>query len=179
MVSMRCVDVVCAKLDRMNIVHGVVGVGTVELAKALTNAQRKAFRIALKGFGFELFEQNKDKLIENINKAISDIVEKPVKLLQGKHSVYIARKLDYDYTYLANIFSEVTGTTIEHAIINLKVDKAKELLMYNELTLTQISFRLDYSSVAHLCKQFKKVTGLTPTFFKNMKKDRLLLANPS
>jgi methylphosphotriester-DNA--protein-cysteine methyltransferase len=169
MVSLRCIDIVRAKLDRLKIVHGAVGMGTVQLDKTLTAPQRKSFRIALRKFGFVLLDNNKDRLIEKIKKTISDIVDKPVKRLHVNHSVYISKKLDYSYTYLANIFSEITGGTIEHAIINQKIEKVKELMLYDTLSLTQISRNLNYSSVAHLSKQFKQVTGLTPTFFKKMK----------
>mgnify|MGYP000425995302 CR=1 FL=1 len=172
--SKRSIDIVRAELDRLNITHGAVDIGWVELEKALTSVQRKLFRIALSRFGFELLEKHKDKLIEKINKAIADIVDKPAKMLDVTNSTFISDKLDYNYTYLSNVFSEVTSTTIEHAIINLKIEKAKELMLYGSLSITQIAQKLHYSSVAHLCKQFKKVTGLTPTFFKNAKKKRLL-----
>jgi AraC-like DNA-binding protein len=164
-----------AELDKLDIAHGKVELGEVQLNKTLSEQERKTVKIALKKHGFEVMDGQKDILIEKIKNLVIDMVHNKDELPKVNYSIYISGKLDYDYTYLANIFSDVTGSTIEQYIIAHKIEKVKELLLYNELTLTQISYRLDYSSVAYLSRQFKKVTGLTPTFFKNMKKRKRIL----
>jgi len=119
--------------------------------------------------GLELMDDKRAILIEKIKGVIVEMVhymDEPVKV---NFSDYLSEKLDHDYTYLANMFSEVTGITIEHFVIAHKIERAKELLIYDELNLTEIAYKLNYSSVAHLSTQFKKVTGLTPTFFKQLK----------
>jgi AraC-like DNA-binding protein len=113
-------------------------------------------------------EDKKAKLIEKIKIVIIEMIHYSDELPKVKYSEYISNILGHDYTYLSNIFSEVKGSTIEHYIIDHKIEKVKELLLYDELNLTEISYRMHYSSVAHLSSQFKKVTGLTPTFYKNL-----------
>ncbi len=123
--------------------------------------------------GLELLDDKKSILIERIKSVIVEMIHYSDEVPKVNYSDYISQKLDYDYTYLSNVFSEVKGTTIQQFIINHKIEKVKELLLYDELNLTEISYRLHYSSVAHLSNQFKKVTGLSPTFFKNLKSKRL------
>jgi AraC-like DNA-binding protein len=139
----------------------------------LTSEQRGQLKTALSISGLELMDDQKANLIEKIKKVIIEMVHYADELPKIKNSDYLSEKLNYDYTYLANLFSEVTGITIEHFIISHKIERAKELLLYGELNLTQISYKLNYSSVGHLSNQFKKVTGLTPTYFKHLKNKRL------
>src|SRR5579862_3648406 len=117
-------------------------------------------------------DDKKAMLIEKIRNVIVEMVHYSDDVPRVNFSDYLSEKLNYDYTYLANLFSEVTGITIEHFIIAHKIERVKELLLYDELNLTQISYKLNYSSVAHVSNQFKKVTGLTPTFFKKLKQKR-------
>lgn len=150
-----------------------VELGEVEIAEELSAEQQQELKASLLKFGLELMEDKKSILIEKIKNIIVEMIhysEEPPLL---NFSAYLAEKLNYDYNYLSNLFSEVKGTTIEHFIIAHKIERAKELLVYNELTLTEIAEKLHYSNVAHLSNQFKKVTGLTPTFFKKMKHKRL------
>jgi AraC-like DNA-binding protein len=118
-------------------------------------------------------DDHKAILIERIKNVIVEMVHYEEEIPKVNFSIFLSEKLHYDYTYLANLFSEVTGITIEHFIISHKIERAKELLLYGELNLTQISYKLNYSSVGHLSNQFKKVTGLTPTYFKHLKDKRL------
>ena len=174
MVSLRCKLIVRSVLDQMNLHYSVVELGEVDISEELTSKQREEIKLALLRSGLELMEDKKSMLIEKIKNIIVEMVhysEEPPVL---NFSAYLSEKLDYDYNYLSNLFSEVKGTTIEHFIIAHKIERAKELLIYNELTLTEIAEKLHYSNVAHLSNQFKKVTGLTPTFFKKMKHKRLI-----
>ena len=178
MVSTRCKMVVKAELDKLGLHHGVVDLGEVEVKGAITGKQRSQLKIALLKSGLELMEDKKAILIEKIKTAIIEMVHYADELPGVKNSVYISEKLGRDYTYLSNLFSETTGITIEQYIIVHKIERVKELLLYDELNLTEISYKLNYSSVAHLSNQFKKVTGLTPTFFKELKrKKRTALVN--
>jgi AraC-like DNA-binding protein len=144
----------------------------------MTEEQKVSFRYALLCSGLELMEDKKAGLIERIKNVIVEMVHYADEFPKLKNSEYIASRLQHDYTYLANLFSEATGMTIEQFIIQHKIARVKELIIYDELNLTEISYLLNYSSVAHLSTQFKKVTGLTPTFFKNLKvKRRQMLEN--
>ena len=166
--------IVRAELERMGLHAIVVELGEVEISGELEAAQQDELRQALVKFGFELLEDKKSKLIEKIKNIVIEMVHYNEEAPMLNFSAYLSEKLDYDYNYLSNLFSEVKGTTIEHYIISHKIERAKELIMYNELTLTEIAEKLHYSSVAHLSNQFKKVTGLTPSFFKKMKHQRLI-----
>lgn len=172
MVSIRCKMVVKSELNKLGLKHGVIELGEVDIEPGITDIQRQQLKEALHISGLELMDDPKAILIEKIKNVIIEMVHYSDEMPRVKYSEYISQKLKYDYTYLANIFSEVKGTTIEHYIIANKIERVKELLMYDELTLTQISYKLNYSSVAHLSNQFKKVTGLTPTFFKKIKDKR-------
>jgi len=177
MVSTRCKMVVKSELDKLGLHHTRVELGEVEVKEDLTSEQLDRLRKALLRTGLELMDDQKAILIEKIKVTILEMIyhsEEPVKI---NFSHYLSEKLKHDYTYLANLFSEVTGMTIEQFIINHKIERVKELLIYDELTLTEISYKLNYSSVAHLSNQFKKVTGLTPTFFKQLKSKRRLTLN--
>lgn len=147
----------------------VVDLGEVEVMENLSAEQRDQLKVALLQSGLELMDDKRAVLIEKINNVITEMIHYTDEVPKMNYSDYISQKLDYDYTYLSNLFSEVKGITIQQFIIIHKIERAKELLLYDELTLTEISYKLHYSSVAHLSNQFKKVTGLTPSHFKQMK----------
>jgi AraC-like DNA-binding protein len=178
MASIRCKMLVKAELDKLGIHYRVVDLGEVDTIENLTNVQHEQLKTALLKSGLELMDDKRAKLIEKVKLVIVEMIHYMDEFPKAKHSDYISDKLHIDYTTLSNLFSEVTGTTIENYIILHKIERVKELLLYDELNLTEISYKLDYSSVAHLSNQFKKVTGLTPTFFKNLKQKRnLILVN--
>lgn len=172
MVSIRCKLLVKAAMDSLGIRYGAVELGEVELKEALTPDQKTGLQKLLKKASLELIEDKRAVLIEKIKNVIIEMVHYSDDPPKTNFSDYLTEKLEYDYNYLAGLFSEVTGTTIEHFIISHKIEKAKELLLYDELNLTEISYKLNYSSVAHLSNQFKKVTGLTPTYFKKLKQHK-------
>ena len=172
MVSQRCKMVVKEELEKLGLRHTVVDLGMVETRDDLTPEQREQLKVALLKSGLELMEDRKAILIEKIKNVIIEMIHYDDELPQVNYSDYISEKLGYDYTYLSNMFSEVKGITIQHFIIMHKIEKVKELLLYDELNLTEISYRLHYSSVAHLSNQFKKITGLTPSYYKKLKKKR-------
>lgn len=157
------------QLQLLGLQHSNIELGTVELKERLTDEQREKLSIALLKSGLELMDDKKMVLIEKIKNVIIELVHYTDELPKMNFSDFLSEKLGYDYTYMANTFSEVKGITIEKYIIEHKIERVKELLLYNELNLTEISYLMNYSSIAHLSNQFKKVTGLTPTFFKNLK----------
>ena len=173
MVSNRCKMVVKSELEKLGIHHLVVELGEVEVMEQLGAEVRGQLQSALLRSGLELMDDHRAILIERIKNIIVEMVHYSDEFPKINFSYYLSEKLHHDYTYLANLFSEVTGITIEHYIIFHKIEKVKELLMYNELNLTEISYKMNYSSVAHLSSQFKKVTGLTPTFFKHIRDKKL------
>lgn len=176
MVSVRCILIVKAELDRLKIPYTNVELGYADLKDHLTEVQWIKLNKSLNKTGLELMEDKKSIMIEKIKKVIIEMVHYSNELPKVKYSCYISEKLSRDYNYLSTCFSEVTGTSIEHFIILHKIERVKELLMYNEYTLTEISYKMDYSSVAHLSNQFKKVTGVTPSHFKKLKnKKRIAL----
>jgi AraC-like DNA-binding protein len=172
MVSLRCKMLVKDELEKLGIDCVSVELGMVEIQEDITDEQLETFDQNLKKAGLELLDDKKNILVEKIKRVIIEMIHYEEEVPKVNDSDYISKKLGYDYTYLSNIFSEVKGTTIQQYIILHKIEKAKELLLYDELTLTEIAHRLHYSSVAHLSNQFKKVTGLTPTYFKEMKEKR-------
>ena len=147
----------------------VVELGEVDIMEDLTPELRNQLKASLLECGLELMDDKRAVLIEKIKKVIIEMVHYADERPKTNFSDYISQKLNHDYTYLSNLFSEVSGTTIEHYIIAHKIEKVKELILYDELNLTQISYKMNYSSVAHLSNQFKKVTGLTPSHFKQLK----------
>ena len=169
MVSIRCKMIVKTELDKLGIIYGAVDLGEIEIKQDLISEQLLQLKTALVKSGLELMDDKKAILIEKIKNVVVELVHYEDEFPKMKKSEYISEKLNYDYTYLANIFSEATGTTIEHYIIIHKIERVKELLIYDELNLSEISYKLNYSSVAHLSAQFKKITGLTPTFVKKLK----------
>jgi len=168
MVSLRCKMLVKEELKNLEIQFGNVQLGAVEILGGLTTEKREKLKHNLKLSGLELMDDKRAMLIEKIKIVITEMVHYNDDLPKINYSDYISQVMNYDYTYLANIFSEVQGVTIEHYIIAHKIEKVKELLLYDELNLSEISYKMNYSSVSHLSAQFKKVTGLTPTFFKNL-----------
>ncbi|GAA4746232.1 hypothetical protein GCM10023229_27830 [Flavisolibacter ginsenosidimutans] len=166
--------IVRAELEKLGLHAAIVELGEVEIAENLTSKKQKELATALLAFGFELLEDKKSMLIEKIKNIIVEMIHYNDEPPGINFSNYLSEKLGYEYNYLSNLFSEIKGTTIEHYIISHKIERAKELLIYNQLTLTEIAYKLHYSSVSHLSNQFKKVTGLTPSFFKNMKHKRLI-----
>jgi len=169
MVSLRCKLLVRATLESMGLHPLKVDLGVVEVAEDMNPEQIEQLKNTLLKSGLELMDDKKAIMIEKIKNIVIEMVHYSEELPNVNFSDFLSQKLDMDYTYLAGQFSQVTGITIEHYIIAHKIERAKELLIYNELSLTEISYILNYSSVAHLSYQFKKVTGLTPTFFKQLK----------
>ena len=174
MVSLRCKMIVKSELEKMHLQFTVVELGEVEITEELSSKQQQELKTSLLRSGLELLEDKKSMLIERIKNIVVEMIHYSDEAPLLNFSSYLSEKLHYDYNYPSNLFSEVKGTTIEHFIIAHKIERAKELLIYNELTLTEIAEKLHYSNVAHLSNQFKKVTGLTPTFFKKMKHKRLI-----
>jgi AraC-like DNA-binding protein len=172
MVCIRCKMVVKDELTKLGLHHIVVDLGEVEIVENISPAQRAEFKSALLRSGLELMDDKKSVLIEKIKNVIVELVHYSEEPLIVNLSEFLSRKLNHDYTYLANLFSEVQGTTIEKFFIAHKIERVKELLVYDELTLTEIAYQMHYSSVAHLSTQFKKVTGLTPSHFKELKVKR-------
>jgi len=165
--------VVHQELENLGIKNAVVDLGTVELWDDISLPQRIMLKENLLKTGLELLDDKKSILIEKIKNVVTQMIHYTDEFPKENFSDYISEKLGYDYTYLANTFSEVKGITLQHFIIINKVEKIKELLLYNELNLTEISYKLNYSSVAHLSNQFKKITGLSPSFYKKLKLRRL------
>lgn len=172
MVSLRCKMVVANELDKLNLKYKHIELGSVDLFEGLTPLEHETLRINLAKSELELLDDKRAILIEQIKNVIIDMIHYSDEIPKVNYSDYISEKLEYDYTYLSNIFSEVKGITIQQYIILNKIEKIKELLLYDQLNLTEISYKLHYSSVAHLSNQFKKTTGISPSFFKKMKLKR-------
>ena len=172
MVSQRCKLVVKEALKNLGLHYVIVDMGVVDIMEDITDELREEIKIALLQSGLELMEDKKAVLIERIKNVIIEMVHYTEELPKTNFSDYLSEKLNYDYTYMANLFSEVQGTTIEKFIIAHKIEKVKELIIYDELNLTEIAWNMHYSSVAHLSNQFKKITGLTPSHFKQLKNKR-------
>jgi len=160
------------ELKKLGLQFVIVELGTVELMDDLTKDQHDRLKENLLKYGLELLDDKKSILIEKIINVIVELIQYSDEVPKVNYSDYISEKLDYDYTYLSNMFSEVKGITIQQFIIIHKIERVKELLLYDELNLSEISYKLNYSSVAHLSNQFKKITGLTPTYYKKMKNKR-------
>jgi len=172
MVSLRCKLLVQDELKRLEIKHLVVELGAVELLQDISPEQREILKKNLLKSGLELLDDKKSILVEKIKNTIIEMIHFSDEQPKENYSDYLSEKLDYDYTYLSNLFSEVKGITIQQFIIIHKIEKAKELILYAELNSSEISFMLHYSSVAHFSNQFKKITGLTPSFYRKLKEKR-------
>lgn len=172
MACLSCKVVVQEALEEMEIQLVKVELGEIETKEDLSNAEKQKLNDIIKKVGLELLETKQGAIIEKIRQVVIDYVYHTEEKIITNFSDYISKKLNYSYTYLANLFSEVEVNTIEQYVIAMKIERIKELIMFEELTLTEISYKLHYSSVSHLSTQFKKVTGLTPTHFKQLKKKR-------
>jgi len=172
MVCNRCIMVVKNELDKLGFKTVNISLGEVELAIDLTESKKISLNNHLKTLGFELIDDKKSRIIEQIKSFIIEIIQQNNGELKSNLSDFLSNNLNHDYTYLSNLFSEVEGTTIEKYYIAQKIEKVKELLVYDELSLSEIAFQMNYSSIGYLSNQFKKVTGLTPTHFKNIKENK-------
>jgi len=170
--------VVKTELEKLGLHYIIVELGEAEIMEDISKNQLKVLDLSLKKAGLELMDDNKTILVERIKTIIIELVHYNEEQLKVNLSDHLSEKLNHNYTYLSNLFSEVKGTTIENYYLSHKIERVKELLIYNELNLTEIAFKMHYSSVAHLSNQFKKMTGLTPSHFKNLKsKRRSVLGN--
>lgn len=172
MVCDRCIMVVQNELDKLGLEAKSVKLGEVILINELKNNEKQALEKVLTALGFELIDDKKSRLIEKIKNVIINLVHHQDNDIKNNLSDVLSNELHHDYNYLSNLFSEVEGTTIEKYFIAQKIERVKELLVYDELSLSEIAFQLNYSSVAYLSNQFKKVTGLTPSHFKQIKEDK-------
>ena len=164
--------VVKSELEKLGLRYTTVELGEADIKEDISTEQLDLLSVGLKKSGLELMDDKKSILVEKIKAIVIELVhytDEPIKI---NLSDYLSEKLNHNYTYLANLFSEVKGTTIENFYLAHKIEKVKELLVYDELNLTEIAYKLHYSSVAHLSNQFKKMTGLTPSHFKNLKHKR-------
>lgn len=169
MVCHRCKLVVEAEVKKAGLHPVDIELGEITIAEnELSKSQKEHLSASLSTLGFELLDDKRKRLIEQIKTLIIQLIHHDTELPNKKYSTLIQQKLHHDYSYLSSLFSEVEGITIEQFIIHQKIEKVKELLVYDELTLNEIAFQLQYSSVAHLSAQFKKVTGLTPSQFKKL-----------
>jgi YesN/AraC family two-component response regulator len=173
MVCIRCKIVVKSELEKLGLHYTSVDLGEAEIKESISAEQMAHLSIALRRTGLELMDDKKSILVEKIKAIIIELVHYTDEQIKINLSDYLGEKLNYDYTYLANLFSEVKGTTIEKFYLTHKIEKVKELIVYDELNLTEIADKLHYSSVAHLSNQFKKITGLTPSHFKKLKHKRI------
>ncbi|MEO6407015.1 MAG: AraC family transcriptional regulator [Ferruginibacter sp.] len=172
MVCSRCVMVVRSAMEQMDLHVSSIRLGEVEIEEELSKEKTEQLNRILMSTGFELIDNKKSRLIEKIKNCIVSLVHHSDPELKTNLSTYIAEELHQDYNYLSNLFSEVEGTTIEKYFISQRIEKAKELLVYDELSVSEIADRLGYSSVAYLSNQFKKITGFTPSYFKTLKEHK-------
>lgn len=172
MVCSRCKMVVKSELEKLGLRPLAVDLGEVEIADELEGYQRQDIHAALQKFGFALLDDKKSVVIERVKNLIVDLVQNKNNQLKTNLSDYLSRELNHDYTYITNLFTQVEGTTIEQYFIAQKIERVKELLVYDEMSLSEIAYQLNYSSVSHLSKQFKKVAGLTPSHYKQLKEKK-------
>ena len=172
MVSTRCKIAVKEELKKLGLHFIFVDLGKVEILENISEMQKKKLKTSLLRIGLDLMDNKKTELIERIKSSVIQMVHYSDEAVKVNFSIYLSEKLNFDYTYLSNLFSEVQGTTLEHFIISHKVERIKELIIYDELNITEIAWKMNYSSVAHLSNQFKKVTGLSPSHFKQLKDKR-------
>ena len=172
MVCIRCQMVVKSELEKLGLQYSYVNIGEAEVLDEILPEQIEQLKTNLKKAGLQLMDNKKSILVERIKNAIIEQVHYTEDQIKVNLSDYLSEKLNYDYTYLANLFSEVKGITIEKFYLTHKIERVKELIVYNELNLSEIAYKMHYSSVAHLSNQFKKYTGLTPSHFKKLKNKR-------
>ena len=173
MVCIRCKMVVENELEKLGLHYRTIELGEADIIEDISNEQLGSLNFNLKKSGLELMDDKRSILVEKIKTIIIELVHYSDDQIKINLSYHLSQKLNHNYTYLANIFSEVKGTTIEQFYLAHKIEKVKELLVYDEFNLTEIAYKMHYSSVAHLSFQFKKMTGLTPSHFKNLKHKRL------
>ncbi len=172
MVSLRCKKIVKEEFERLGLRYAVIDLGIVEMPDELTLNQRSELKDHLLESGLELLEDRKSEVIEQIKNVVVGMIHHSDEVPKVNYSDYISEKLSYNYNYLSNLFSEAKGITIQQYIIKHKIERVKELLLYDQLNLTEISYKMHYSSVAHLSNQFKKVTGFSPSIFKQFQYKR-------
>ncbi len=172
MVCIRCQIVVKSELEKLGLLYRNVKIGEADVIGNILPEQLEQLDVALRKSGLLVMDSKKSVLVEKIKTAIIELVHYSEEQIKVNLSDYLSEKLNYDYTYLANLFSEVKGITIEKFYLTHKIEKVKELIVYDELNLSEIAYKMHYSSVAHLSNQFKKYTGLTPTHFKKLKNKR-------
>lgn len=172
MVCPRCKLVVQSELEKFGLHPTTIELGEVEIKESISTEHQEKLNDMLKTFGFELIDDKKARVVEKIKNAIIELVYAKNNVLKSNLSDYIASSIGQDYSYVSNLFSQQESTTLEHYYILQKIERVKELIVYDELTLNEIAFQMNYSSTSHLSKQFKKVTGLTPTYFKNLKANK-------
>ena len=172
MVSARCKLAVKEELKKLGLHFVVVDLGEVEVMEDLSADERAQLKEALLLSGLELMDNKRAILIEQIKNVVTEMVHYTDEMIRTNFSDYLSEKLKHDYTYMSNLFSEVQGTTIEQYVIAHKIERIKELIIYDELNITEIAYQMNYSSVAHLSNQFKKITGLSPSHFKQLKVKR-------
>lgn len=172
MVCNRCIMVVRQELERLGFRPTKISLGEITFDETISQEHKEQIGVHLNAFGFVLIDDKKSRHIEQIKSAIITLIHQRKEALQINLSDYLIEIMHYDYNYLSNLFSEVEGITIEKYYISQKIERVKELLVYDELSLSEIAYELHYSSVAHLSNQFKKVTGLTPSHFKKIRTDK-------
>jgi YesN/AraC family two-component response regulator len=172
MVSTRCKIAVKEELKKLGLHFIFVDLGKVEIMENISELQKKKLKTALLRLGLDLMDDKRTELIEKIKSSVIQMVHYSEETVKVNFSVFLSEKLNYDYTYLSNLFSEVQGTTLEHFIISHKVERIKELILYEELNITEIARMMNYSSVAYLSNQFKKITGFSPSYFKQLNDKR-------
>lgn len=172
MVSLRCRMVVQQEFQKLGLRYTEIGLGKVDIAEELSDDKRELLKVNLLKWGLELMEEKKNILVEKTKILIIEMIHYSDELPDVNNSDYLSEKLGYDYSYLSNIFSEVNGSSLQQFIIQHKIERIKELILYDELNLSEIAYKLHYSSVSHLSNQFKKITGVTPSFYKKMKHNR-------
>jgi AraC-like DNA-binding protein len=172
MVSNTCKLVVKDALNNLNLHYIFINLGEVEVMETLSKTERELLKVALQRMGLELMNDKKTILIEKVKDSIVEMILYTDDMIKVNFSDYLSQKLNYDYTYLSNLFSEVQGINIQNFVLLLKVERVKELITYDELTISEIAYKMNYSSVAHLSSQFKKVTGFSPTYFKHLRERR-------
>jgi YesN/AraC family two-component response regulator len=172
MVCTRCKMVVKSELDKLGLHYTMVELGEAEIMEDISESQLNRLDLSLRESGLELMSDRQSILVEMIKTTIIDLIHSDQTQLKINLSDYLSEKLNHNYTYLSNLFSKIKGTTIEKYYLSHKIERVKELLLYDELNLTEIAYTMHYSSVAHLSNQFKKMTGLTPSHFKSLRYKR-------
>jgi len=173
MESHRCIAMVKDELNKLGLLYKTVELGEVELSDTISPEMLQLIDIGLRNVGLELMNDKQNNLVDNIKAAIRQLIYLSDDYTKPNNSHFISKKLNQDYTRLSHVFSSAQGVTIEKYIITQKIERVKEMLIYDRLSLSDIAYKLQYSSVAHLSSQFKKVTGLTPSFFRQLRKARL------